>query len=187
MTGARTKRIKRVTALFPELCEQLEQHTKECHRGATFHISRRDLESVWYATPFMRTRDSDALEESNYQVIRADLIRVALDGGNVEDHHLGHWGCGWSEQLYIRKDDPKLLLAVQEWINALSDYGVADDEHYSRIEDEMNHPGSYVGECYCDNDDCSVRAERCKGRGGHTCYGEAGDDGYCTDGSCEDD
>lgn len=187
VTGARTKRIKRVTALFPQLCEQLAEHTKECHLGATFHTSRAELESVWYATPFMRTRDSDALEESNYQVIQADLIRVALSGDNVTDHRFGHWGCGWFEQLYIRKDDPRLLLAVQGWINALSDYPIADEMHYSNLEWDRDHPGTHVGECYCDNDDCSVRAERCKGRGGYTCYGEAGEDGYCTDGSCEAD
>lgn len=180
MSGARTKRIKRVTRAVGDIADQLARLTTECHQGATFHIRRHDFESCWYATPFMHHRDSGALEDSNFEVISKDIPTADV-------RSFGHWGHGWYERLYVRRDDPAAILAVQRWINALSDYPVANEDHYSELEWERDHPGHRVGECYCDDDDCSVRAERCKGRSGYSCYGEAGDDGYCTDGSCEDD
>lgn len=156
MSGARTKRIKRVTSAVGMIAQELAEHTTQCHQGATFHGGRRELESGWYATPFERTRDSDALQESNFEVIRKDLKRF---GWGADVHSFGHWGCGWFERLYVRRDDAAAILAVQAWINALSDYGVADEMHYSALEWERNHPGHYQGECYCDDDDCSVRTE----------------------------
>ena len=155
MSGARTKRIKRVTRAVGQIAEELAELTTECHQGASFHISRHDFESCWYATPFMQHRDSDPLEESNFAVIKKDLTRISPDG--VDDRRFGHWGHGWYERLYVRRDDAAAILAVQSWINALSDYGVADEHHYSELEWERNHPGG--SECYCDDPECSVKAE----------------------------
>lgn len=158
MSGARTKRIKRLEKIFPSLFAELTEFTNEAHQGATFHVERDSLVSVWFATPFMMTRDADALTESNFEVIRDDLQHISPEG--VDVHHFSHWACGWYDRLYIRKDDAAQLRAVQAWINALADYPVADEDHFSELEWNRDHPGTYDGECYCDNDDCSVRKEQ---------------------------
>lgn len=158
MTGARSKRICRIADSneFGHLVAQLDEHTREAHEGATFHIDRDCLLSCWLATPFIVHRDSDALEESNWQVIKKDLSDCADE---VQVHSFGHWGFGWFERLYVRRDGVQALRRVQGWINALADYPVADEMHYSELEWERNHPGMYAGECYCDDPDCSVKAE----------------------------
>lgn len=144
----RQKRIAIVRRVLPA-AEWLAQGTKECHEGLTFH-GTRDHVSVWYATPFMMTRDAEALEESNFTVIRADL--EARFDESIELHHFGHWACGWYDRLYVRADDPLAILAVEEWHSALQDYPVADDEHYSSTEWEHDHPNDH--ECYSDDHEC---------------------------------
>lgn len=148
--GARSRRIERVTRAYPVICAELAQLTEEAHQGATFHVRRNELETCWYATPFVHTRDSDPLDESNFQVIASDLQR--LDPEGVQIHRFGHWGFGWFERIYIRRDHPRAIETVASWVNALSDYPVADDEHYSATEWEHNHPGD--GRCYSDDPDC---------------------------------
>ena len=46
----------------------------------------------------------------------------------------------------------ELSEAVDRWFAALSDYPVADDEHFSELEWEDNHPRE--GECYTGDPDC---------------------------------
>lgn len=148
--GARSVRIERVTRAYPDICAELSEYTRESHRGATFHGGRQEIETCWYATPFVVTRDSEALDESNFTVIGADLEKLDPDG--VQKLRFGHWGYGWFEQLYVRRDHPRAILAVQSWIKALSDYPVADEEHFCRLEWERNHPAD--GRCYSDDPDC---------------------------------
>lgn len=150
--GARSKRIERVTSAYPEITKQLRMLTVGAHEGLTFHGPdvRQELETCWYATPFVATRDADALEASNFRVIRADLEQQCPDG--VQVYHFGHWGCGWFETIYIRRDDAKAIKLTADWIKALDDYPVADESDFSELEWEMNHPGP--GECYSDDPDC---------------------------------
>lgn len=108
------------------------------------------------ATPFQRTRDADALEISNWEVISRDLIGRFPD--DVEDHHFGHWAVGWVDRLYVRRGASQAMAAVGEWMNALADYPVADEMHYAETEDAENHPDadSY---CYSDDPDCGCGRE----------------------------
>lgn len=149
--GARSKRIERVTRAYPEITRELAQFTTECHDGLTFHGAGRRvaIQTCWYATPFMASRDADALEMSNYRVIKADLLKRDPDG--VEEHHFGHWAYGWYDRIYIRRDHPVAIALVRDWIKALEDYPVADDDDFSELEYEMDHPGD--GLCYSDDSD----------------------------------
>jgi hypothetical protein len=155
--GARAKRTQRVRAAVGPIWDELDALTRDSHKGAVFHTNREQIEAAWFATPFMRTRDSDALAESNYQVIKADLEAISPDG--VTDHRFGHWGFGWFEQIYIRRDDPRLIRAVEAWVIALSDYPVANEEHFCALEWEMDHPDGDEGECYSQDPDCPCREE----------------------------
>ena len=153
--GARSKRIERVTRVYPDICAQLTEYTKDVHQGATFHGGRSETETCWYATPFVATRDGDALEASNFRVIMADLQKRDPDG--VQDLHFGHWAFGWYDRIYVRKDHPVAIALVRDWTKALTDYPIADESDYSELEYEMNHPAD--GECYSDDPDCCPKPE----------------------------
>lgn len=152
----RRKRIAIIRRVLPE-AERLAQDTAESHDGLTFH-GTRDHMSVWYATPFMMTRDADALEESNFTVIRADLEHRFAE--SVELHHFGHWACGWFDRLYVRADDPLAILAVAAWQEELDVYPIADEGHYADTEWEHNHPNEH--ECYSDDHECPCEVSQHK-------------------------
>lgn len=92
----------------------------------------------WMCGPVGRTRDSDALERSNWEVVTADLLALARelpDGREtVEIHRFGHWAVGWIEEVVISPDAPDALAAAQGWAARLDRYPVADEEHYAETE-----------------------------------------------------
>lgn len=94
------------------------------------------LGETWALT-FGHHRDSDLLEESNWDTILKDLEeRFPSD---VEAVRFGHWGVGWVEELAVRvlgKNGrvTKAALAALEWKGKLENYPVADEEDYSRRE-----------------------------------------------------
>ena len=90
----------------------------------------------WYVAPVSQTRDSEALELSNFAVVLKSL-EEADTGEDVEVHRFGHWGPGWFEIILVRPDTPAYKEA-QDWEAALADYPVADDMHYSELECELN-------------------------------------------------
>ncbi|GGW89640.1 hypothetical protein [Streptomyces noursei] len=153
MPGARTRRIARIRETLP-FAEELEGLTREAHEGASFRIDRAEFTHLWYATPITRTRDSRPLEESNWTVITHDLEEKHPEG--VESHSFGHWGHGWYERLYVRRDDAAAICAVQDWVTRLADYGIADEEHHSELEWEANHQ---IGtQCWSSDPDCPCEA-----------------------------
>lgn len=143
--GARSKRAARIRAAMP-IVAQLELHGRECDE--VWWSRRSDTARPgWLATPFsVNPRGDDALAESNYRVIQADLDRVALE----TDYRVDLWPGGQIHTLLVRADDAFALRAVDQWVSALSDYPVADDMDYSELEWENNHPSD--GECY--GEDC---------------------------------
>ncbi|MFE0775715.1 hypothetical protein [Streptomyces sp. NPDC058861] len=153
MPGARTRRIDRIRKAMP-FTEELEKLTEQAHEGASFHRDRDEFTRMWYATSIMRTRDAGPLEESNWTVVTDDLVQSHPDG--VETHSFGHWACGNYDRLYVRRDDALAIRAVQNWVTRLSDYGIADEEHYSEMEWDHNHPNEI--ECYSSDPECSCDA-----------------------------
>lgn len=104
-----------------------------------FHYYRRDeipLGISWAFT-FSRHRDSDHLQVSNYETIRADLERDFPE--DFTEDHCSHFLVGWIDHLTVRvlDDDGNPTDAcarVLEWKTALEDYPVADEEDLSRRE-----------------------------------------------------
>ena len=76
-----------------------------------------------------RTRDSNLLTESNWEVARGMLGRA----GKII--RMGHWACGWIEYLCVSENSKRLDIA-EDIESALEKYPVLDDEHFSRLEDE---------------------------------------------------
>lgn len=79
-------------------------------------------------------RDSDALERSNFAVISEDLSTRFPEDTTIE--RSSHWLVGWSEELKLNTDNPQALEAAYEWHQALEQYPVADEEHFSQTEME---------------------------------------------------
>jgi hypothetical protein len=89
--------------------------------------------AAWLVAPVGLNRDSKALERSNWAVVTADIHSVPCSHADTEIHRFGHWACGWFEIMLIRPGTPAADCA-EAWENALSDYPVASDEHYSELE-----------------------------------------------------
>ncbi len=79
-----------------------------------------------------RTRDSDLLAESNWEVA---LEKLGGESESVVIHRYSHWLCGWLEYLCVREGTPQYQLA-EEMEESLDGYPVLDDEHYSNLESE---------------------------------------------------
>lgn len=100
----------------------------------------------------------DTLEESNFQVISADLLERFPD--DIEVIGSNHWAVGPLDQIKVRvlkqcnATDKQLILnsrtdinednitdaflAVYDWLVKLDDYPVADEMHWSQLEAEQN-------------------------------------------------
>ncbi len=100
-----------------------------------------------------QSRDSDALERSNYKRIFEDLLKKAVELGQPEDtetdyredepkqwvydFRANHWAVGWVDQVIIRKEAPEALIHFAEEIrDAIDSYPVYDEEHFSELEVE---------------------------------------------------
>jgi hypothetical protein len=102
---------------------------------------------------FSQTRDSDALERSNYRRIFEDLKELAgrsSDGmwdDYVQDFRSSHWMNGWMEQIAVRvledEDGPvevdnltPIFIQAAEIAFDLEDYSIYDEDDLSSLEDE---------------------------------------------------
>ena len=123
-------------------------------RETGWDVERFRIDSEWGAVgmgPVGQHRDSDALERSNYTVILKDLRDRFGDA--VDDVRFGHWGVGWIEEIVFDASRIDVVAAVDEWIGALSNYPVANDEHFSQMEWDENHPEG-DRHCYAEGGDC---------------------------------
>lgn len=81
-----------------------------------------------------QTRDSDALERSNFikgleAIGGEDPEMVVTAGAN-------HWAYGWLDTIYIHKDAHATLQKADEIMEELNNYPVVDEEHYCELEHE---------------------------------------------------
>lgn len=84
----------------------------------------------WLVVGVIRTRDSDALERSNFKAA-CSLVNVA--GDDVEVHRFSHWGPGWFEIIIVRPGsiavDRAKMIEVQ-----LTNYPVLDEDDFASEE-----------------------------------------------------
>ncbi len=129
-------------ATTPEEYQKLaEEAVKESADIPDFaYTGEVDLGVTW-ATTFSQNRDSDLLEQSNYEAVKKDLEkRFPKD---VSDERFSHWAVGWVDHLLVRMLDKKgkvtkAGIAALEWKDQLESYPVADEEDYSRREYEAS-------------------------------------------------
>ena len=104
--------------------------------GFDSHIVIEHIEE-WYVLPCGRNRDSNCLEESNFQAAK-DLLQethlseaAELAGNNDwEELSFNHWACGHFTILVVRPDTEAYKVA-QEIEAKLEDYAVLDEDDLS--------------------------------------------------------
>ena len=87
----------------------------------------------WYIVAG-RSRDSDCLEQSNFETMQAEL--EAIDPEAVTIERAGHWAVGWVETLQIALDADAVIDKAVELLTAKEDYPVLDEDDFSRREHE---------------------------------------------------
>ncbi len=115
-----------------------------------------------------QSRDSDALERSNFE---KGLELLGGESEAVQIHRFGHWACGWIEEIMVIPDTwideewrsgglmHNWYLVEADKITAdLEDYPVIDEEHYCELE--------YDEACECwENMGIEERMEICRNAG----------------------
>jgi len=83
-----------------------------------------------------QSRDSDALERSNFE---QGLAALGGESDTVFIVRERHWAVGWVEWIAIHEGDITALTEADAMTCALSDYPVLDEEHHSGLEyDEVS-------------------------------------------------
>lgn len=98
------------------------------------HFYHGDKDLIEWGTIMVRGRDDGVRNISNFEFISEDL--KARFPGDVDVEEWDHDVVGWIRKLMIRVDNPELVEAAFEWQRQMQDYPVADDEHFSEMEEE---------------------------------------------------
>jgi hypothetical protein len=87
----------------------------------------------YYSAGLGQSRDSDALERSNFACMLAALGGESDTVIVVREHH---WAVGWVEWIAIHADDSAALKIADDIQARLADYPVINEEHWSELEQE---------------------------------------------------
>lgn len=108
----------------------------ECYMGATWN--------GWFSSGFGRSRDSDTLEESNFETAWKALEPLQNPEGitdgletEVTDIRIireGHWAVGWVEWIAIHGSNTVALDKARELCDRANDYPILDESDYSERE-----------------------------------------------------
>lgn len=86
--------------------------------------------------PVGQTRDSGALERSNFECACAAMRELNPDAFDIA--RFNHWACGWIDEITHDTGNPAMVELVASLRAALANYPALNDEHFSGLEyDEM--------------------------------------------------
>jgi len=128
----------------------------------------------WLIGPVGHHRDSDLVEESNWQTMLASYREIDPEELDHEVHRFGHFAVGWVEEIAYR---PGSAVAVEadRLRERLEGYPILDEDHHSMLESEA------VDQCWSDWQAREVRQQVTRvlqGRCTLACL--ASDDEECT-------
>ena len=98
---------------------------------------------AYYSSGVGQSRDSDALERSNFKCM---LAAIGGESETVTVVRESHWAVGWIEWIAIRQDDSGALKIADKIKADLEDYPVVDENDYS--ETEMEEANEVWTNCY---------------------------------------
>ncbi len=93
-----------------------------------------------YYVLIAHTRDSELLEESNWDCIKAELEKRFTFADSIEGikanselllGYFSHWACGWIESIMIHESNEKALMIGDDIKAELLNYPVYNDDDYS--------------------------------------------------------
>lgn len=88
---------------------------------------------AYYSAGIGQSRDSDALERSNFACMLAALGGETDTVAVVRERH---WAVGWVEWIAIHQDDEAALHEADSIVKQLQDYPVINEEHFCNLEYE---------------------------------------------------
>lgn len=89
---------------------------------------------VWpgyYSSGVWQSRDSDALERSNFACM---LTALGGESETVLVVRESHWALGWVKWIAIHQDDETALAIADGIAGALAEYPVINEDHWSELE-----------------------------------------------------
>ena len=86
-----------------------------------------------YSAGVGQSRDSDALERSNFRVM---LNAIGGESETVTVVRESHWAVGWVEWIAIHQDDEKALEMADKLKGDLEDYPILSEDDFSETETE---------------------------------------------------
>jgi hypothetical protein len=86
-----------------------------------------------YSAGVGQSRDSDALERSNFACM---LEAIGGESETVTVVRESHWAVGWVEWIAIHQDDDKALEVADKIKGKLDNYPVVNEDHWSELEHE---------------------------------------------------
>lgn len=99
-------------------------------------------------------RDSGALERSNFEVmekrLRGDSTIAASEIEAVAIERASHWAVGWIDYLLVNPESGPAASLAQSMIEAIEDYPVLDEEHFSQL--ETDEADQIWRDCYRERD-----------------------------------
>lgn len=87
----------------------------------------------WYIGPVGHHRDSDAVEESNWQHVCIEFLVIDPDGFDHTILRFGHWAVGWVEEIAYRPGSKVAELAAA-FKSQLESYPLLNEEIYAELE-----------------------------------------------------
>ena len=116
--------------------QNLEDYTKAVMTRPSDYAewTEQGFDNGWGMSGFNMHPCLETLDESNWEVISADLLSRFPNDFYIQD--ASHWAVGWIKHLRVNTANPEALEAAYEWHCRLEDYPVADDEHFSNKEQE---------------------------------------------------
>lgn len=87
----------------------------------------------YFYLPLLLTRDSEPLEQSNYECAK-EVVWEASNMGETTELTFSHWACGWLKLIVIHQDDKPGIIAAINLVKALEDYPVLNEERFAELE-----------------------------------------------------
>jgi hypothetical protein len=89
----------------------------------------------YYSSGFGQSRDSDALERSNFAVACQSIASAStLHDDPPRIVREGHFLVGWVEWLAIHQDDESALAEAEALCERYNNYPILDEEHFCNLE-----------------------------------------------------
>ena len=94
----------------------------------------------WYVSNIGLNRDSNLLDQSNFECFTQALKDIEPEGDHWQKHRFDHWACGWFEILILNPidiygGDALVLSKALEMMGDLETYlGPLDENHHSSLE-----------------------------------------------------